>query len=516
MKYKKFIEDNFLIDEPELGKLVPFKFNKVQAKFYKILCDKYNIENKGLAIAVRELILKARREGFSSLILALFAADDMTNENPTETQVISYKEEATRKFRKRYRTYILSCYAKRAGVPYEKIAGNPEVLDQLAKSAFTIDSNELELRENRAHFYCGTASARTGERGGVLQKLLFSEAAHYPDTENLTAEEMIEGTMRQVDIKSGWIFIETTGNGPGNHYYKMWQRASKKLSRFMARFFGWRDFYTEKEFELIKSEFVDPSMLKQEYPETAEEAFQSTSQNFTDENSLELLVDNEKSPKELVDWLPFSGTNYIQQCELIKDWLLTMELEARHYNLYVGIDAAKAKDETIVTVLKFRQGFQKGGIQHICIDSTGAGDFMPDWFDLNTRWPVSGIKFTSVMKDILYKNLQAVIKNKGTALPQIKVEEQVFISETHRGFWEQMLYLQKEIVGRLLVVHHPVGEEYHDDYPDSWVLAEHAFVTVHGLPAKADQEVAPPNQSRIANLLSNKGPHRSHRTGDNE
>jgi len=530
MKYKKFIEDNFLIDEPKLGKLVPFRFNKVQAKYYKILCEDYDIENKGIGAAVREIILKARREGFSSLILALFAADDLTNENPTETQVISYKEEATDKFRKRYRTYILSCYAKRAGASYEQIVKNPEVLDGFAKSAFTIDSTELEFRENRAHFYCGTASARTGERGGTLQKLLYSEAAHYPDTEKLTAEEMIEGTMRQVDIQSGLVFIESTANGPGNHYYKMWQLAMKKLSRFKPRFFGWRDFYTEAEFAIIASEHVDKSMLKQEYPETADEAFQAATQNFTKEEEMAQLILNDESPKELVDWLTFAGTNYIRQCELIKDWLENLELAATHYNLYVGIDGAKSMDETIVTVLKLRQGFQRGGIQHICIDSTGAGDFMPDWFDLNTRWQVTGVKFTSVMKDILYRNLQVVIAGKLTSLPQIKIEEQAFVSDTTKNFWEQMLFLQKETIGRLLVVHHPGAsagrkrEESkkdwdnadHDDYPDSWVLAENAYVVVHGLPAKEDTKQVPIRQSRVANLLNNKGPRQSRRTGDSE
>ncbi|MCL5667318.1 MAG: hypothetical protein M1383_06135 [Patescibacteria group bacterium] len=528
MKYKKFIEDNFLIDEPELGKLIPFKFNKVQSKYYDILCKECDIEKKGVGAALRELDLKARREGMSSFILALFAADDMTNENPTESEVISYKDDATKKFRKRYRNYILSCYAKRAGVAYEDIIKNPDVLEQFAKSAFLVDSNELELRENRAHFFCGTASARTGERGGTLQKLLLSEAAWYPDTENMTAEEIIEGTMRQIDIKSGWIFIETTGNGKGNHYYKMWEKAVKKLSRFKPRFFGWRDFYTEEEFEIIKSEFVDMSMLKQEYPETADDAFQATSSSFTDEVSLAQLIENEKSPKELVDWISFQGTNYIEQCELIKDWLQGLEMNAKHYNLYVGIDVAKSMDQTVVTVLKLRQGFQKGGIQQICIDSTGAGDFMPDWFDLNTRWQVTGIKFTAQMKDILYRSLQAIIAKKLTALPQIRVDDMVFVTEAHENFWEQMLYLEKEIVGRILVVKHPGQNNSnrkessawdnrdHDDYPDSWVLAEHAYVVVHGLPAKEDTKQIQPNKSIVANLLNNKDPRQHSRTGDSE
>src|SRR3990167_1959353 len=108
---------------------------------------------------------------------------------------------------------------------------------------FSIDSSEFELRHNRAHFYCGTASARVGGRGGVLQKLLFSEAAFYPDKKELRAKEIVEGTLRQVDIESGWVFMESTANGDMNHYAKTWTEASKEESRFKPRFYGWHEFY---------------------------------------------------------------------------------------------------------------------------------------------------------------------------------------------------------------------------------------------------------------------------------
>jgi len=70
MKYRKYIEERFLIDQANSGKLVPFKFNEVQARYYEDLCAKYDIENKGINVPIRENILKARREGFSSLIFS--------------------------------------------------------------------------------------------------------------------------------------------------------------------------------------------------------------------------------------------------------------------------------------------------------------------------------------------------------------------------------------------------------------------------------------------------------------
>lgn len=296
MRYKACIEKYFLIDEPKLGQLVPFTFNKVQNKYYQELIDEYDIEKKGIACASREVILKARREGFSSFVLALFAADDLLQDNPTESLVISYRDDATDTFRKRYRLYITSYFARKSGYTLEQIQQNPRILDQMAKQYLTIDSTEMELAHNRAHFYCGTASARVGGRGGVLQKLLFSEAAFYPDSDNMTAKEIIDGTMRQIDIASGWIFIESTANGYGNYYEQIESAASRGEHRFKGRFYGWPEFYTEEEFEVISSEFIDKTMLKQEYPRTREEAYIASGSSFFDNEKIFELIKKVPDP----------------------------------------------------------------------------------------------------------------------------------------------------------------------------------------------------------------------------
>src|SRR3990167_1590674 len=200
MKYRKFIEENFLIDEPRSGKLTKFVFRPIQEKYYNQLVKDYDIENRGLTMPIREDILKARREGFSSFILGLFAADDILNENPTETNVLSYKDDATKVFRKRYRTFLLSYAARKKGHSVEQIQNNPGILEQVAKDFLSVDSDEYELKHNHAHFFCGTANARTGGRGGVVQKLLFSELAFYPDKKELRSEEHTSELQSQSNI----------------------------------------------------------------------------------------------------------------------------------------------------------------------------------------------------------------------------------------------------------------------------------------------------------------------------
>lgn len=301
-RYKKYIEDNFLIDEPRSGQLVPFKFRPVQQRYYDELCRDYDIESKGILSPVREIILKARREGFSSLILAIFAADDILQDNPTETLVISYRDDATETFRRRYRNYILSAAVRNSqkapGEFYtvEDIQKNPALLDLAAKQVLSVDSADIEIRQNKAHFYCGTASARVGGRGGVLQKLLFSEEAHYPDAEKMTAKEIVDGTLRQVDIASGFVFRETTANGYGNYYELTWAAAVKGESRFKPRFYGWREMYSEEEFKLIASEFTDKQILKQEYPETPDEAFIASGTGYFDNEKIFEYMKMAKAP----------------------------------------------------------------------------------------------------------------------------------------------------------------------------------------------------------------------------
>lgn len=170
------------------------------------------------------------------------------------------------------------------------------------------------------------------------------------------------------------------------------------------------------------------------------------------------------------------------------------------FECFAGIDTAKHPDSTIVTVLRYNSDLRKKELLNwielrgenyqdqfdiikeflghyrilaVAIDSTGQGDFMPDMFQNNTEWAdeKSGlyrIKFSAVSKDLIYKNLKVSIKELLTTLP---------ILGTKQGerFRQQMLDLQQEYKGQLLSVHHPEDANAHDDYPDSWALAEWAY-----------------------------------------
>lgn len=165
---------------------------------------------------------------------------------------------------------------------------------------------------------------------------------------------------------------------------------------------------------------------------------------------------------------------------------------------YVGIDTAKHPDSTVVTIIQEKDKkrrllnwmelrgenyedqfhaiisfINQYKIEAIAIDSTGQGDFMPDLFENKTIWQdedtgLYRIKFSMMSKDLLYRNLKATIKATLTALPKTSIKEA-------DRFRSQMLNLQQEYKGQYLSVKHPDDPNAHDDYPDSWALAEWAW-----------------------------------------
>jgi len=163
------------------------------------------------------------------------------------------------------------------------------------------------------------------------------------------------------------------------------------------------------------------------------------------------IADNPRWERaRLLGWLALPGENYEDQFDFIKAWLLPI------YETY--------KDEEGKEQKRLISGFEK--IRAIGIDATGQGDFMPDKFERHTSYNIVRVKFSAETKDVIYKILQQTIKNKLTETPDTT-------SSMYRDFLQQMLDLEKEYKGRIMSVHHPKGKDAHDDYPDSWAIAEY-------------------------------------------
>jgi len=299
INYKKFILDNFSILDRDTQLPVPFKFNQVQDKYYGILSEEYTDLD-----GMREIVLKARQEGMSSFILALFAVDFLLR--PYSVSIcISHRKDATDILFKKVKFY-LHCY-------FEKLATKLGTdADKLEAMWLKSDNKSLlENAENNATFYIGTAGAKVGGRGGSARNILFSECAFYQDTELITAQEIVLGTAQQVPQGKGMIFIESTANGEGNYYHSEWERANlppdragRRQSIYKPRFFGWQEFYTKEWVEEKMREFPSLKMAKQEYPKDPEEAFITSGTPYFEVPVLDAMLKSRPEPIEQGKFAP--------------------------------------------------------------------------------------------------------------------------------------------------------------------------------------------------------------------
>jgi len=249
-------------------KVVKLKLNDIQAKYDE------NQTN-------RDIILKARQEGFSSKILADFLIDCLSVDN-TQSVVVSHEQKAAQRLLQRVRFYIENFYE-----------GN-----EFIKIPLTYNSkSEIYFPETNSTFYIGTPGQKSFGRGDVVNNLHVSEIAFFDNP-----EEFITGIIPAVP-DDGRIVMETTANG-FNYFKQYWERSRGGFTPFKIHFFPWWEHYeyqikgedlgnlTDDEVSLVErfnvtedqlrwrrrkmTEFPDESKFQQEYPADEFEAFISS------------------------------------------------------------------------------------------------------------------------------------------------------------------------------------------------------------------------------------------------
>jgi len=266
LDYQNVIQENFrIIDKNE--KSVPFQLNSVQAKLEQTLTG-------------RDIVLKARQEGVSSLALALFTVDFLFLEN-SRSVCIAHDKDSTIKLFDRVKYFIKSFEDKNE-----------------IKVPMTYETRtELVNQSNGAYFYVGTAGSGNFGRSATLTNVHFSEIAFYPQPEKIYLAASQAGTPRR-------IIIESTAWGYGDFFFKMWNESINERNMYRAHFFGWQDFheYTAPVTERIDktsverdlqerfkitdgqlawrrikmTEFPTETSFQREYPMTPDEAFVSS------------------------------------------------------------------------------------------------------------------------------------------------------------------------------------------------------------------------------------------------
>lgn len=255
-KYEKFIEARLDIVDKQ-GQIVPFILNKPQKLFIE--------QSTG-----KDIILKARQEGFSSAIGGIYTGDFLLDENSVSVVIADISENAIGLLDK-VKFYIES-YEERTGIKVPlKYNSKYELVNELLGSKYQV----------------GTAENTEFGRSKTIKNLHMSEAAFYRYFQKLLASAL------QAVRPDGRVVVETTANG-FNEFKEFWDKSVLGESGFNPLFFKASDFYTQEFLEQKKKELG--SLFQQEYPETPEEAFLTSGDSFFDTESLKLHMQRTRDP----------------------------------------------------------------------------------------------------------------------------------------------------------------------------------------------------------------------------
>ncbi|BCM88833.1 hypothetical protein IAD21_00675 [Abditibacteriota bacterium] len=195
--------------DKRLISLVP---NAVQSQYLDAICPDWRNGDLNLQGA-REIILKSRQFGFSTLILALLFLDTI-NTPHTQTVVVAHDMDSTlRLFQMVQRFY--------AHLPAPK------------PRARYANRREFFWPELDSSFFVGTAGNGEFGRGATISNVLASEVAYWPDGEEIMA------ALLQAVPTNGNVFQESTANGVGNYFFTEYERARTGQSTFSNHFFPW-------------------------------------------------------------------------------------------------------------------------------------------------------------------------------------------------------------------------------------------------------------------------------------
>lgn len=211
MSQRPFTFDDLRIETKD-SRVIPFVPNTVQESYLDLLMPQWRGGDMSIS-GCREILLKARQFGFSTLIAALFFLDTINHSN-RHTVVIAYDQQGTEKLFKMVDRFYQNLDPERR--PKTRLA-NARILYWPS-----LDSSYEVM----------TAGTKTSGRGATIHNLHMSEVAfwEYP--------EVVTGLLQAVP-SGGNVFMETTANGEGNLFFDEYQSAKRGDSTFEDRFFAW-------------------------------------------------------------------------------------------------------------------------------------------------------------------------------------------------------------------------------------------------------------------------------------
>lgn len=253
-KYQKLIEENLDVINKR-GIQVPFILNKPQT----LLIER---------ATGNDIILKARQEGFSTEISAIFSGDFLLVENCLSVVIADVSDNAMGLLEKP--KFFIRSYEEKNNVKIPlKYNSKYELYNEALNSRYLI----------------GTAENADFGRSRTIRNLHMSEAAFYKHLLKMMA------SARQALVEDGKFFIETTANG-FNDFKKVWDAAVLGENGLNPLFFPASLLYDEEFLNRKRRELG--RMFMQEYPETPEEAFITSGETYFDTDAMRYYLENAK------------------------------------------------------------------------------------------------------------------------------------------------------------------------------------------------------------------------------
>jgi hypothetical protein len=249
--YKRFIQENLQIVD-KIGNRVNFKLNKIQ--------DRYLLED----YSGRDIVLKARQQGFSSLITAVFTTDFILRQNSYSIIVADVEDNAEGLLAK-VKIYLESYEEKnKIKVPL-KYNSKSELYNPFMNTTFKI----------------GTAKNTEFGRSTTITNLHLSEVAFYVNINNLIAGA------GQAVVENGRFIMETTANG-FNDFKRYYEEGKNRSNGFKSLFYKASDFYNREFLEKKRVELKDKFF--QEYPENDIESFMTSGECYFEKEALKTIL----------------------------------------------------------------------------------------------------------------------------------------------------------------------------------------------------------------------------------
>lgn len=239
---------------------------------------------------IRIIILKGRQQGASTYIEGRFYWK-VTSQRGVRAFILTHEGDATKN---------LFDMAKRY---------HENIPESMRPSTNRDSGNELSFDKLDSGYRVGTAGTKDTGRSSTIQYFHGSEVAFWDN-----AQEHSRGVMQAIPKHAGEVWLESTSDGAGNYYYRMWRLAEQGKNEFMPVFIPW---FIQEEYRIDDGAFqrneeedrycsmvrsyhgvdLDDSQLafrrhkiqndfggevesfKREYPATPQEAFESAGVN---------------------------------------------------------------------------------------------------------------------------------------------------------------------------------------------------------------------------------------------